>query len=416
MTPQFRTSQGCARSRRLSAFLVGITAFGLAGLPDVAAAEVAVLGLQSVEGDDEFAANMTGALRYAVAEFNGWDVNEREMSLAQMMLLSGCDSPDDACLAQIASTMQVEQVVYGTVRRSGGGPNFRFQLEVKVFDAAAGEVTQQAEDSLSSRLTDIDDLREPAERLARSLSGQTDPMGTIRITANAPGAQIRLNGDPMGALTGDEFVTEAPPGNHRLEIIADGYETFRQTVRVEAGASAVVEATLIEGESDGGGEIIAPTVEEGGGGGFPFIPVGGVFLGLGAAATVTFIIAWTQMSGYDHNGPGGANDDAEWNRVQSFYSPNEDVCTEARAGRIGGAGTAMDISSAVDICDEQDRLETLFNVGLSVAIATYAIGTGLILAGVLSGEDDDADPNAATLRLDPVFGPDLAGVGASGRF
>src|SRR5689334_2934443 len=48
---------------------------------------VVVLGLTSLEGDDEYARNLSGALRHAATAVRGWSVSERDVALSQMELV-----------------------------------------------------------------------------------------------------------------------------------------------------------------------------------------------------------------------------------------------------------------------------------------------------------------------------------------
>ena len=59
---------------------------------------VTVLSLSSVEGDDEFARNLSGALRNAAGNVRGWIVDrDRDVALSQMELTHDCTSSDTQC-------------------------------------------------------------------------------------------------------------------------------------------------------------------------------------------------------------------------------------------------------------------------------------------------------------------------------
>src|SRR5687768_10366687 len=104
--------------------VVSVALLALALAPAVARADdsVVVLGITSMEGDDEIARNLTGALRHAASQVHGWQVSDSEVTLAQMSLAHGCgDTPDPDCLAQIASALASQRLVYGLLRREGDG-------------------------------------------------------------------------------------------------------------------------------------------------------------------------------------------------------------------------------------------------------------------------------------------------------
>ncbi len=62
--------------------------------------------------------------------------------------------------------------------------------------------------------------------------------GTLRILANAPGAQISVDGERIGESPATK--ANIAPGEHIVEATADGYERLMQTVTTEAGAQRVV--------------------------------------------------------------------------------------------------------------------------------------------------------------------------------
>src|SRR5262245_3970633 len=99
---------------------------------------VVVLGITSLEGDDELARNLTGALRNAASHVDGWQVSENEVTLAQMALAHGCsDEPDTGCLSQIASTLGTQVIVYGILRRAA---TRGFELSLSLYDAQTGHI------------------------------------------------------------------------------------------------------------------------------------------------------------------------------------------------------------------------------------------------------------------------------------
>ena len=66
--------------------------------------------------------------------------------------------------------------------------------------------------------------------------------GSLRVMANVPGAQISLDGEPIGnapVTRGD-----VPPGEHIVEATAEGYQTAQQSVTVESGQQRIVSLSL----------------------------------------------------------------------------------------------------------------------------------------------------------------------------
>src|SRR5688572_11535939 len=90
-------------------------------LPSLAQADstVVVLGVRSLDGDDALAHNVSVALRTGAQKMQGWNVSQRDVSLAQMSLAHGCDEPDARCMADIAGTLEVDRLIYGTILKAG---------------------------------------------------------------------------------------------------------------------------------------------------------------------------------------------------------------------------------------------------------------------------------------------------------
>lgn len=66
--------------------------------------------------------------------------------------------------------------------------------------------------------------------------------GSIRVISNVDGAQVILDGDPLGVVPAD--APELAPGSHIVEVMAPGYRPGRQDVQVTAGQRQVVRLEL----------------------------------------------------------------------------------------------------------------------------------------------------------------------------
>lgn len=151
---------------------------------------VVVLGLTSIEGDDTFATNLSGALRQAASQVRGWSVSERDLPLSQIELATGCDATELSCVQQIANTVGAQRLVYGTIQRlDAGSGRFDFQIRIHLYDTASNSVLRSLEERLPSSRSDIDDLREPARRYASSLAAST-----AGATSTSPGVGLPPEG------------------------------------------------------------------------------------------------------------------------------------------------------------------------------------------------------------------------------
>ncbi|MEM9069636.1 MAG: PEGA domain-containing protein [Myxococcota bacterium] len=66
--------------------------------------------------------------------------------------------------------------------------------------------------------------------------------GQLRVLVSAPGAEVFLDGEPLGAAPASaENVT---PGDHIVEVRAEGYQPAQQPVSIEAGQQRVISVNL----------------------------------------------------------------------------------------------------------------------------------------------------------------------------
>lgn len=379
--------------------LVSLVLTAIAIPAEAFADDLVILGLRSVEGDDEFAADLSGAIRHAASDVSGWNVSDREIPLAQMLLVHSCDAPTDECMREIAQSVRADRVLYGTVRRSSTEENFRFEVDLRIFDTQSGSVVERVEDSIARNQSDIDQLRDPAERYVAQLSGAVD-RGSIRVVSESIGATVQLDGSDAGAI-GDsgELVVEAEGGIHTITVRADGMESFERRINVRTGQTTIVDAALTPGD---GGEVEDP----GTGGGLDASTLVGVsLLGVSAVGVALTFISWFSLCGLGVSEPVDACGDPEPGtdayRFQNAVRPPN---TESLCDNPAGISDPMTAAAVQRTCDEAPTWEVLQIVGLVLA----AGGLGGGLAFLLTGGDDDEE--AVSLR--PIFDRERAGLSA----
>jgi hypothetical protein len=81
----------------------------------------------------------------------------------------------------------------------------------------------------------------------------TQTSGSLHVAANVLAARLFLDGDPLGV--GGRTVEGVAPGEHIVEAEANGYQTARRTVLVEAGRRAAV-VLVMEPVVEGPGTIV----------------------------------------------------------------------------------------------------------------------------------------------------------------
>ncbi len=402
----------------LASLLVAIVVAGavLAEAPLASAqTSVMVLGIRSVEGDDEFTRNLTGALRHAASQVEGWTINENEVTLAQMALAYGCDEPDPTCMSQIADSLGVARVIYGDVRRTSAGNTYDWSINLHLFNAETDQIEHSVADTIPGVRRDIDDLREPVRRYVAALSG-APRVGTLHIAVNVPGAEVFIDGEPVGTADdeGHLDVSDVAAGSRNVRVAATGHQSFRSTVSVEPYGEASFEAEL-QAAAGGGGE-------------FPVELVSGVgLLVVAAGLAAGWIGSWYHVR-YDLNGDPDFQHFREdtWNMIQANNGggsgdPSQyDVCALGNGNwqlrdnsDVIHARDAASSQRGREVCGEAstfEALEFVFGIG-----AAAAAGVGIfLLVDALSGGSTPAAQQS--WRLTPSFSLTHGYLGVSADF
>lgn len=141
----------------------------LAAAAPVAAQEqtsLAILGLSSKDGDDEPAAALTTALRSEAAADSELRLSDTTALLSQLVVLHDCEIADTACRDGIARQLEVDALIYGSIRRTESG----HKVELHHYSAADGSL-RHASRELTIEGASEDELASEARGLLRELRG-----------------------------------------------------------------------------------------------------------------------------------------------------------------------------------------------------------------------------------------------------
>lgn len=349
-----------------------------------AQASVSVLGLTSLEGDDEFARNFTGALRHAASQVDGWTVSDRDVALTQMELTHDCSSSDAACMLEIAGTLGSDRVIYGTIQRAPIGTRYEFQVTLFLFDASTGAVEERITDTVPSSDTDIDALRTPARTMVRALSAATSP-GVVRVTGG-PDLEVRIDGTVVGRTDGGgTYVSDAlSPGVHVVRLGA-----AEESVTVAGGETLAAFAILDSGGGGGGGSVL------------PFVGIG--LMGVGAVA---LIVSFWSMG-----------------EIESVSNSAAHTALREAVGSMPGVTMADDSCAFVDRvspgytgCSYAGTMEILQYVMLATGVVALGAGAALLVVGLGENSSASTDTAGVRLRLSPSLSPERAYLGATLEF
>jgi hypothetical protein len=127
----------------------------------VADGKASLLGLES---DDAAAgAALTKALRKAAAK-RGLSGGP-DMSLVEMRLTMGCEGNAEACLTEGGKAIEVEQLVYGDLRKTGGS----YKVSLYLLDVGKGSIASNTTVPLSAADLSPDKIDATATKIIQSL-------------------------------------------------------------------------------------------------------------------------------------------------------------------------------------------------------------------------------------------------------
>ncbi|MEZ4254880.1 MAG: PEGA domain-containing protein [Polyangiales bacterium] len=383
--------------------LVLLASGAILGQPSTASAQAsagqataAVLSVVSEEGDDDFATDLTSALRTAVDQLDAFKLDAREITLTQMMLAHGCSDADAVCLGKITATLGVGRVFFATAHRADAG-TATYEVKVHIYNAETKIIERTVEDEIPIAESERDQLTERATRWVADLAG-VRLTGTVHIRVNVPGAGVSIDDRPAGMTDSKGALqVQLGAGDHSVEITAKGYAPYQQDISIIANHEATQEVYLQpEGASP---ELGTPS--DGSSSSLSWL--GWSLVGLGVAGAAVGVTSAILISGLDGDQP--------FDRYRSMVPKGKDACTEADAGETYGL-TGAELGDVKSTCSSASTYELLFWVGLAVGVVSTAAGIYILL----TDDDDGSDADETALTVTPVFSSQRALLNASLSF
>ena len=172
--------------------------------------------------------SLGGAAVGRVQERIDAQVNESSFELATPADPASCDSSE----CWLAQAKETDAGYVLDVRIDSTQADQR--LAVRVIDVADGtEVVSLAETCELCGRTELEDLTADMTATAlRKLQSYAAVSSTLVIDSVPEGAMVKLDGVAVGETPLD---IEVPPGEHRIELSADGHAPIEQSVDVERG-------------------------------------------------------------------------------------------------------------------------------------------------------------------------------------
>ena len=374
---------------------------------------VVLLGLRSVEGDDDFANTLTKALREQARDIAAWNVSDRSVSLTQMSLAYECEEFDASCMNEIASGLKTQAVIYGTVQRTSARDDYDLNVTLNIFSEKTGSIEHTVTDLFPSTQIPPGDMAVKAKQLLLRLRRLGGGLGSILIRANVQSAGVLLDGQAVGSIENGALLLDGvQPGLHDVEINSEGYQPFAGSVNVVEGEQAAV-LGILHSESGEAAAIIPyhyaryEADSSLGWLGWTLVGVSGVF----AAGTV---ISWVWIDSIE-NDPKFI----DYRRRVGEKDPTvQDVCVEALGGyhyTSPGTSAFRDFRDVNSMCNNANVLEVLQWVFLGSAVAAGGIGV-VLLINEGGKEREVAGSIPPSFVLQPRISPSVSTVTATLRF
>lgn len=332
-----------------------------------------VISVQTLDADDQAEA-LTKALRQAVRSLPGWSQAEGDYSLEVLTLSLKCpDPPDAGCQSRIADQIRADRYVWGTLGKVKGG---NVTGELNFWVRGKGATTYKVE--YSANLTEPQD--EALKKVAMdAILKLTDgpPKGEVKVSAGGIAAQVFVDGQPLGALTGGQGTFFVPSGKHELVVKAPGYADMISEITVKpTSPTDVTVVPVAVGEKK---PINWKRI-----GGFAAIGAGVGFGALGIVNSVTV---------------NNIKTDTQWDPVRNLFTQDQNACTTAPP-----TGTSADLVTKhgefVDqYCEAGQQAEILQIV--FYPLAALAAGAGIYLVAT-SGTRAKEKPTTGLVILPQV--------------
>lgn len=361
--------------------------------------EIEVLAFSSNDAVDEAAA-LTDAFKHALIGAPGVTDHGKSHALEAVALTAGCDDPGAAsCAPKIASEIKWNTFIYGTVKKTPPNKitatlhyynNGQIKTVAKTYDA--GPI---AKDGASPELKKI-----ALDALFAVLGGA--PKGKVEVTVTGPAAnedgELFDNGQKVGTVTAGKGIVDLPSGNHTIELRVKGYASTTGQVEVTpAGTSVTLSPVKLAPSKPLDWQLY---------GGIGAIVVGAVFIGVGAATSIS-------VNNYKND----ANLQAYRDR---WPKSDPDVCVHAHAGQEAPAGTTQPTTSlapqVAQICDDSSSKEKMQWVWYGVGAVLAAGGTILVLTDKHSDDTPGKDTARLRVKLQPVVTPQGSSFSLVGSF
>jgi TolB-like protein len=230
---------------------------------------IAILDFQGEGIDNTQTKTFTDRFRNALVGYSQFEVMEREKFEAimaeQKIQISGICAED--CIVEVGQIAGVQYMVSGDVRSLGT----KIFVAARIIDVetsklmASQDIIVQNSDigALLDAAPDLADLvmQQFVEKKGLIIGGATaivddSEMGKLRLSVSQLGVQLIIDGKSKGTISRKEIIVQLAPGQHSIQILKDGYESYSTTVAIQPKSTTAREIII-----DATGEEIEQIVD-----------------------------------------------------------------------------------------------------------------------------------------------------------
>lgn len=268
-----------------------------------------------------------------------------------------------------------------------------------------------AEQHLQTAMTfrDLDAAwwRENGTVVTARLTQLRQTLGSVMVTADAPGAVLHLPDDRAVVLPMREPV-RVPAGSFSLRVTAAGRDDLTREVEVSPGGVARVSVTLAPRAAPEAAtpapapprEALRVEVREVSGASSPWRAIAWVTAGFGAAAVIAGVVQWANTeSQLQRATSANAATPGAWG-AWARYSYAVDSRDGATVCDRASAAASTDARTVQDLCADNQQARTMAWAFSALGVAL--LGGGAVMA--LVAPDGDREPRPAP-RLTATLGP-----------
>lgn len=349
-TSKCRHQSSTLFSHRGLALLTGLLIISLSG--PVLAQSTAVLDVGGT-GDVALRSEIGDLLLSAVENSDVLtSVDRRDLGADEAMMLLGCLEADDACMADLAFTLEVDRVLFATVDDEYGTT----MVHVVYYDSVESMVLMDEQFVFDTQ----DDRTDFEMRLAAVVSGRI----VLRVVSDREDVEIYVDGALLGIAP--VVSLDLSPGRHTLEGMCDYCEPVILPLELVSGRFY----TETINPTDVVATVITEPIEDEGTSS-NLVPI--ITTATGGALLVTGMVFGILT-----------------NKTQDEFDQTDNI-NEAR-----------------DLADQGDTYALLANIFIATGAAVTV--TGIILFFTMGGDEEVNPATTAGIQAAPWVGPSSGGV------